>query len=943
MHDGDAGEVMMDGKTSFLRLAVRTLGSLKLTVVALSLVAFLVIAGTIDQARLGVYAAQQRAFDSWIYWLFGLVPLPGMRLAGVLFIANLLAALLSRFRRRRPRLGLLLIHAGLLVLAGGGFFIAATAQESYLTLREGESSAHSLAAGEWQLSVAARPAADSGEWVIDAARLAPGRALAAGDTGLVLTVEQFHANCRLEGSGQDEGGRLEPLPPAALPEENTPGLVLAVRSGGDSGRVSLFGGVGEPLLLTLGGKSWALSLRPKRLPLPLRLKLVDFKRTMHPGSEIPRSFESWIEIAAADSRRRALISMNKPLRFRGYTFYQSAYGEDPQGGESSTFAVVRSTGAWLPYAASALMLIGLLLHLAAMLLARRGRRRPDGVHAGKAKLLWLLLACALPRSALHAAAPPSIEPFRRLAILDQGRVKPMDTYARNLLKQLSGRSSLEGMDAASWLARVFFSPWEAHGDAVFLVNHPDALPAIGFPARGRGRVSFSQLQPHLAELQRLASQSAAGGETQPGTAEGEILRLFYNVSEYYHLARSFHFAWSGNPDSAMASQAPAAPAILPLAAGDAPEWLSPAAAWARRDLLPTEVRLELSLLAGAARAYGEKHWSEFAAALDEFKRSLDRRAPGLRRGGKRIALEVAYNRFDPFFKALLAYGLAALSLALSWAVWPRRLKRLGLILLLAGLAAHSGGLIVRMLISGRPPVTNLYETFVFVGWAGAAIGLVLEAFEKRGLGIFSGSLAGLAALAISGRFALEGDTMGMLAAVLDSNLWLSTHVVTIALGYAGCVVAGIVGHWGLVQALQSRTEEAAAARTDKLLRAALGFGLAFTAIGTVMGGIWADQSWGRFWGWDPKENGALLIILWCAILFHARRAGWLGRVGMAAGAVGAIVAVVLTWFGINLLGKGMHAYGFTSGLGGGLAVFAACEIAFVALALLRVGSRRPRS
>jgi cytochrome c biogenesis factor len=143
----------------------------------------------------------------------------------------------------------------------------------------------------------------------------------------------------------------------------------------------------------------------------------------------------------------------------------------------------------------------------------------------------------------------------------------------------------------------------------------------------------------------------------------------------------------------------------------------------------------------------------------------------------------------------------------------------------------------------------------------------------------------------------------------------------------------------IIQALKRRP--AAMARTADALPGILAFGLAFTAIGTLMGGIWADLSWGRFWGWDPKENGALLLIAWCAVLFHARLAGWIGRVGFAAGSVGALVVVALAWFGVNLLGLGLHAYGFTSGASRGLLAFILLELVFLAVAvpLARKGSR----
>ena len=207
----------------------------------------------------------------------------------------------------------------------------------------------------------------------------------------------------------------------------------------------------------------------------------------------------------------------------------------------------------------------------------------------------------------------------------------------------------------------------------------------------------------------------------------------------------------------------------------------------------------------------------------------------------------------------------------------------------------------------------------------------------------SGSIAGLLFLLIAGRYSLEGDTMGMLAAVLDSNRWLTTHVVTISVGYAGCVIAGIIGHVFILNQLFYPDDPMFRRRTARSLYAVLAFGLVFTFIGTVMGGIWADQSWGRFWGWDPKENGALLIILWCAILFHARLAGMIGQLGMAVGAVISIITVVLAWFGVNLLGVGMHSYGFTSGVARWLMAFVGAEVVFIAVSVTLIRKKLSRA
>ncbi|HUU06137.1 MAG TPA: cytochrome c biogenesis protein CcsA [Patescibacteria group bacterium] len=547
-------------------------------------------------------------------------------------------------------------------------------------------------------------------------------------------------------------------------------------------------------------------------------------------------------------------------------------------------------------------------------------------------IVLAMLACWLAGHEARAAAPFPLEPFRRLAVLEQGRKKPLDTYARNLLKQFSGRSTLNGMDACAWLARVLFVPDETLEDKLFLINQPDVLAALGMEGDGRGRFSYAQLRPGLARLHELAFRYTEQDEASGGRVENEIIRLFYNVSAFNSLLHAFHFARPGETASGDPRRAPPLPALLPLAGSPDEQWLGPAQAFARGSSLPAAMQREISLLAQAAQAYVQADGSDFKCALDSFSRSVrNRLPPGAITPGK-LSLEVFYNRLDPFFKAELIYVLALLLLIFSLALSRTHLDRWGWLCLLLGFLFHTFGLAARMLIMNRPPVTNLYETFIFVAWAGAAMGLLMAWWQKQPLGILTGAISGLIFLVIAGRYSLDGDTMGMLAAVLDSNLWLATHVVTISLGYAGCVVAGIIGHVVLVQELLDPRSPAAAG-TARSMYAALAFGLTLTSIGTVMGGIWADQSWGRFWGWDPKENGALLIIIWCAILFHARLAGWIGQLGMAAGSIVAIITVVMAWFGVNLLGVGLHAYGFTSGAARGLLAFVVAELLFLTVAL----------
>jgi ABC-type transport system involved in cytochrome c biogenesis permease subunit len=568
------------------------------------------------------------------------------------------------------------------------------------------------------------------------------------------------------------------------------------------------------------------------------------------------------------------------------------------------------------------------------------------------KTSCLLLAMIFVAPALLPAEGTFFMPFKRMLILENGRQKPMDTFARNLLKQFSGRSNLSGRDASAWLARVLFVPGETLSEQIFLVNHPDVPAALGIPGQARQRFSFMQINSAADRLQQLAMQAAQLDEKNRSAVENEILRLYVNTNIYASLLNAFGFAQkpeSGFPEP----EAAAAPilAIMPLPDARMEKWLSPGEIIATPGQRQPGIHAEITFLTRAAKAFASGRNKEFSLAIDAFNDSIQERLlPG--RVNNKISLEIFYNQFDPFFKAELAYGLVLVFLLLSLLFPGRHIPGLSRLFLLAGLLVHTFGVVARMIIMSRPPVTNLYETFVFVAWTGVLLGIILEFFQKKslgvydrplgGIGIMAGSVAGLLFLLIAGRYSLEGDTMGMLAAVLDSNLWLTTHVVTISVGYAGCVIAGIIGHVYIVHQLLHPGDRLFRQRTAGSIHAVLAFGLVFTFIGTVMGGIWADQSWGRFWGWDPKENGALLIILWCAILFHARLAGMIGSLGMAAGAVGSIITVVLAWFGVNLLGVGMHSYGFTSGVARWLLGFVGGELVFIMVALLVI-RRNPLS
>jgi ABC-type transport system involved in cytochrome c biogenesis permease subunit len=241
----------------------------------------------------------------------------------------------------------------------------------------------------------------------------------------------------------------------------------------------------------------------------------------------------------------------------------------------------------------------------------------------------------------------------------------------------------------------------------------------------------------------------------------------------------------------------------------------------------------------------------------------------------------------------------------------------------------------RVILQGRPPVTNLYSSAVFVGWGAVVLGIILERIYRKGFGTAVAAASGFASLIVAHHLTGDGDTMEMMRAVLDSNFWLGTHVITITIGYAGTFLAGAIAiGWAFREHLARKRDEATGQALGKAVYGVICFALFFSFLGTVLGGIWADQSWGRYWGWDPKENGALLIVLWNAIILHARWGGFVRTLGIMAMAIFGNVITSLPWFGVNMLGVGLHSYGFMDKAFWALFAFIGSQLALMALALL---------
>jgi ABC-type transport system involved in cytochrome c biogenesis permease subunit len=333
---------------------------------------------------------------------------------------------------------------------------------------------------------------------------------------------------------------------------------------------------------------------------------------------------------------------------------------------------------------------------------------------------------------------------------------------------------------------------------------------------------------------------------------------------------------------------------------------------------------------------------EFNEAVAAYSRTIQAASnPQLRADVSKAGFETFYNRFDPLGDAMVLYVIGFILVAFAWLGWTKTLGRAAIAIIVIAFIAHTFGLAARMYISGRPPVTNLYSSAVFIAWGGVLLCLIVEGIFRNTLGTFVATVIGFAPLLIANGLANvdaskgQADTMAQLQAVLDTNFWLATHVIAITVGYLAVFVAAVMGIVYILGGIL--TPYLAGENRKNLSRMIYGtscFAMIFSFVGTILGGIWADQSWGRFWGWDPKENGAILIVLWIAIVLHARWGGVVRERGVAVLSVFGGIVTAWSWFGTNMLGVGLHSYGFMDQALMWLGIYAASQLAIMGTALL---------
>lgn len=528
------------------------------------------------------------------------------------------------------------------------------------------------------------------------------------------------------------------------------------------------------------------------------------------------------------------------------------------------------------------------------------------------------------------------------------------------------RVTSEWQPAIRWMLDVASAkPIYVH-HRVFRIENPEVLALFGLEARDRFLYSAAELAPQREKFNEEVQKARLKAEKKVeslGTFERKLIELDQRVNAFMKIQNAF-----SDP----------APEVTPelrerlLANGEALDkelernrarFVGPGrkvplitppipvegkeSELEQRDWLPLSVSSLDNLVHSTIRedrkpdpavkawgailsAYRNDKPEEFNKAVRSYRKLLAELPPHKDVSQRAIDYEVFFNNWDPSLYAWMLYIVGFLLAALAWLGWSRPMNRAAFWLTLFTFTLHTYYLISRIYISGRPPVTNLYSSAVFIGWACLALGLILEVLFRNGVGNIIATVAGFATLFISFKLAGDGDTVTVMQAVLDTQFWLATHVTSITIGYATTFLAGLLGlFYILCGVLTPRLTQPLAKDVSRMIYGTLCFAMFFSFVGTVLGGLWADDSWGRFWGWDPKENGALIIVLWNALILHARWAALVKERGMAVLAVVGNIVTSWSWFGVNELGIGLHSYGFTEGVLLSLGLFVMSQFAVI--------------
>ena len=524
-------------------------------------------------------------------------------------------------------------------------------------------------------------------------------------------------------------------------------------------------------------------------------------------------------------------------------------------------------------------------------------------------VMFLVVVCSA--GSTYASDPIDVSSLAKLPVQYNGRVQPLESLAIDLAETVYGRKVVAGHSALSFLLELMSQPD---------VWHEKPIVKISFlPLKEQAGLDASQKYFSMAELGSNEGVDKLFADLEAKSERNEELRpLDRKVQSVRNALLMLDAVLTGQILQ-----------IAPPEPGTNGEWLSV------RELAerPNERNVAiLGYIRSLMDAYVKKDQAGFDQSAMQLMTTLREINPDAWAIGWKLDLELAYHAWQPFRFSWIFYLLSGILFILGWRLKKNILDQTGIVAFVIGFLFHALGLAMRVLVLGRPPVSNMYESLVFMSWMVSVFALIFVFVWRQMLFINVSAFVG-AAILILGSLMPFDPSLDVLVPVLRSNYWLTIHVLTIVSSYGAFALAMGVGHVALGHFIWAPRAAGKIRDLTQLTYRSMQVGVVLLAAGTILGGVWANESWGRFWGWDPKETWALISLLGYLALLHARYVGWVREFGLAMGSVLCFMLIIMTWYGVNfVLGRGLHSYGFGAGGGQWMVGYLILEALFLTLA-----------
>ncbi|MEL7588266.1 MAG: c-type cytochrome biogenesis protein CcsB [Prolixibacteraceae bacterium] len=709
-------------------------------------------------------------------------------------------------------------------------------------------------------------------------------------------------------------------------------VIVEVSDGQHKNIVNVFGRrgqTGDPVTHLVGQTPVQLTYGSEPIAIPFSLHLRDFQLERYIGSESPSSFASEITLIDEEKNvnRDVRVFMNNTLKYRGYRFYQSSYDQDELG---TVLSVNKDFwGSLITYIGYFLMALGMIMSMLNKnsyfsYLIRHLKELSGAKTVAVLTILFMTAGPAKGNEAAVAGIPELdkelVADFEELWVHGRdGRIEPMSTLTGEILRKVSRKSAFYGKSPSEVVLSMHLYPdlWRT---VPMIKVEKEVGAKLGIAGDYAAAVDFFDQESHY----KLLSEVQAAYGKMPAFRNQLEKDLIYtdervNICFMVYNGEFFTFFPPVNQTDAW------------FAAGSEPT------GYPQSDSL--FVNRSFQLLRESLSDGGDVKPRQIIATIAAFQEKF---GPAILPSAQKKSAEMAYNKIQPFkrvFPWYLLTGLALLSVLFvnifRQKTMSRNTARIWTVLIFAGFLFHTAGLIVRWYISGHAPWSNGYESMVYVAWASMLAGIVFGRKYPMVLGT-AAFLSGI--ILFVAHLNWMNPEITHLVPVLKSY-WLLIHVAIITASYGFIGLSAFLGI--LVLILYAQMNERNRKTTDHFIEQlttiselSATLGLYMLTIGTFLGGVWANESWGRYWGWDPKETWALITVLIYAFVVHMRLIPSLrGRYNYNLATVIGFSSVLMTYFGVNYFLSGMHSYGKGSVDGVSWSVYAAAAIIF-ALALI---------